>query len=73
LSAVVAIDRSGKRLSKDETIEGLARVLHREMERLDPTGKPDWQKLTEREREFYRSCIDALLCTSEVSIVSTKG
>ena len=42
-------------------IEGLAMVLHAKMEHLDPTEDPDWRMLTERQRDFYRICIESLL------------
>lgn len=39
----------------------LAKGLHAEMERLDPTEDPNWEALTPSRKEFYFSCIDWLL------------
>ncbi|MFL5338502.1 MAG: hypothetical protein ACJ8H8_36430 [Geminicoccaceae bacterium] len=44
----------------DDLTDRLARVLHREMERLDPTEDADWESMDERRRDFYRFCIEAL-------------
>jgi hypothetical protein len=45
----------------DDAIEHLAKRLHWKMEHLDPTEDPDWDLLTERQRDFYRLCIKSLL------------
>jgi hypothetical protein len=58
-------------LGPESLEERLARLLHAKMEHLDPTGKPVWEGLTEREREFYRCCVDTILCSG--LIVPTKG
>lgn len=42
----------------------LARILYEAMERLDPSGPEDaspWDRLPDRDREFYRHCIRALI------------
>ena len=38
---------------------------------LGPTGKSAWEKLTPREKEFYRCCVEAILCSGLVE--PTKG
>jgi len=50
-----------KRRAGDEAIEALARRLHWKMEHLDPTDEDDWEKLSDRQREFYRISIVSLL------------
>ena len=57
---------STKAVSKEagapgERVERLARVLHWKMEHLEPTDRPDWVTLTEREKDLYRLCIEAIL------------
>ena len=41
----------------------LARVLFEEMEKLDPTegGDRGWDGLTERDRDFYWFCVEAMI------------
>ena len=46
---------------KLEALEMLAKKLHSKMEHLDPTGKPTWADLDEFDREFYRSCVEAVI------------
>jgi hypothetical protein len=58
-------------LPPDALEDRLARVLHLKMEHLDPTGKFVWESLTEREKTFYRCCIQAILCSGLVA--PTKG
>lgn len=41
--------------------EILARRLHWEMERLEPTSATEWVALSEHQRDFYRFCVDGLL------------
>ena len=60
-SVVIANRASGEVLPPEDPVERLARVLHAKMEHLDPTDDPDWESLTEQQREFYRLCIEALL------------
>lgn len=47
--------------SSSEAIEALARRLHWKMEHLDPTDEYDWEKLSDRQREFYRISVESLL------------
>lgn len=42
--------------------ERLARHLHWSMERLDPTDSPNWDTMSERDRDLYRQCVKTLLC-----------
>ena len=46
----------------------LAKTLRLKAEHLDPTGHwdVDWNDLPEREREFYRLCIRAILNEGEL-------
>jgi hypothetical protein len=61
----------GEVLLVEDLRERLARVLHAKMEHLDPTGKYVWERLTERGKVFYRSCVDSMLCSGLVE--PTKG
>lgn len=47
--------------AKEAAVWRLARRLHWKMEQLDPTESSEWEALSERERDFYRHCIDAVL------------
>jgi hypothetical protein len=58
-------------LSPEPSEERLARLLHKKMEHLDPRGET-WEGLTERDKVFYRSCIDVLITSGLVKLVSTK-
>ena len=50
-------------------LEELARELHWEMERLDPTDAPDWEARTEHQRQFYRLCVDHLIRQPEARVL----
>lgn len=39
----------------------LAERLYETMEHLDPSSDLPWDALTDRQREFYRLCVDALV------------
>jgi hypothetical protein len=52
--------------TREDAEFALARCLYEEMMRLDPPVDPakpalDWSDLRDREREFYRLSVDALL------------
>ena len=48
--------------SPDEAmIEAQAVALHAKMEHLEPTFDSEWEALNERQKEFYRLCVEALL------------
>jgi hypothetical protein len=47
--------------SREVAIEELARTLHSKMEHLEPTEDFDWDRLNERQQEFYRLCVEGLL------------
>lgn len=48
--------------TREEALEFLARRLHWKMEHLDPTNDPpEWELLSEHQREFYRACTNAIL------------
>lgn len=48
-------------LSEIEAITLLAKHLYFTDERLDPSGSPVWDDLTEREQEHYRICVREVL------------
>ena len=48
-------------IDTEKAVWSLARRLHWKMEHLDPTDRPGWAALTERERDFYRLCVEAIL------------
>jgi hypothetical protein len=50
--------------------ERLARTLHEKMEHLDPRGET-WDSLSERDKDFYRCCIERILVSGLVKVVST--
>ncbi len=52
---------SQKRQADDEAIDALAKRLHWKMEHLDPTDDDDWEKMSDRQREFYRISVESLL------------
>lgn len=54
---------TGRRLTRDEAAEQLARLLYETQEHLDPSadGFVEWDALSERDREFYGYCVSALL------------
>jgi hypothetical protein len=59
-------------MSKDEDVsEALSKILHRTMEHLDPRGEA-WSDLTERDREFYRYCVEALLVSGLVVVAKKE-
>ena len=48
-------------VTSELALELLAQRLHRKMELLDPTNDPpEWELLSEHQREFYRACTTAL-------------
>ena len=48
-------------MTRDEAIIELAKTLHWKSEHLDPTEDPEWDDMTDRQREFWRLCVRALL------------
>jgi hypothetical protein len=58
-----AIEITPEILPSYGAIERLAQSLREKMEHLDPTetGDLSWEELRERDREFYRSCIEDVL------------
>jgi hypothetical protein len=48
------------RPARSRAILGLARRLHWKMEHLDPTNDPEWDRLSDCQREFYCLCVEAL-------------
>lgn len=57
----IALARSSPREPKECGIDLLARVLHEELEHLDPIGLPTWNDTTEGDREVMRGVVDRLL------------
>jgi len=61
---VVAAIRAGKPFIQARDTEWdaeLGRALYEEMCRLDPGDDPEWQDMTDHEREFYRLCVVRVL------------
>ncbi len=56
----------------NEAIECLARRLHWKMEHLDPTEDEEWDRLTERQKEFHRLCIREVI-RDELLIERARG
>ena len=54
-------------------IERLACRLHWKMEHLDPTEDGDWACLSDRNREFYRLCVEDLLLVGSEDIQVVLG
>ena len=52
--------------ARGEAINHLAECLFWKMEHLDPTDRPDWNLLTDRQQEFYKLCISELFRYPEV-------
>ena len=50
------------RLSREEAIERLARELNWKQEHLDPSNEGDWGDLSECDKEFFRTCVEWLIC-----------
>ena len=48
-------------LAPEGPIEQLARHLHWHMERLEPTDEPEWDSLSNFQKEFYRLCVEGIL------------
>ncbi|MEZ2329929.1 hypothetical protein AB6802_09405 [Mesorhizobium sp. RCC_202] len=46
---------------EETAIEELAKALYWKMEHLDPTGGPEWDRLSAKERGFYTSLIEHLI------------
>lgn len=44
-----------------EMVQRAAELLHSKMEHLDPSEKPSWSLLDERDRDFYETCAEAVL------------
>jgi hypothetical protein len=61
LTSVVSGASAPEAGAPDNPRETLARRLHWEMERLEPTSDAEWTNLTEHQRDFYRYCVDGLL------------
>jgi hypothetical protein len=49
-----------------EARERLARELHWKMEHLEPMDAPDWEMLSDRQRQFYRACIEWVLSDQDL-------
>ena len=47
--------------------EFLASELFWKMERLDPSENPDWEELTDHQKNLYRLCVEHLLgCSTQI-------
>ena len=58
--------------SREKHVWSLARRLHGKMEQLDPTEDDDWENLSERQREFYRLCVESIFDERELSRSALK-
>lgn len=57
--------------TREEALEFLARRLHWKMEHLDPTNDPpEWELLSERQREFYRACTVSLFQERRIASIA---
>lgn len=56
----------GEVIAPEDLRERLARVLHAKMEHLDPRGEV-WENLTERDKGFFRCCVEAILTSGLVA------
>jgi hypothetical protein len=54
------VDFADRKIIPTAPLETASAALHAEMERLDPVGPPNWSDLSEGERHFYRSCVEAV-------------
>jgi len=53
-------------LSRECVVNILAEELHRKMEHLDATDLPEWAKMTEDQKSFYRTCVRQVLLQEEL-------
>ena len=53
-------------------IERLAKRLFDKMEHLEPSDQSDWDGLDDGDREFYRSCVKALLFEEEAILIALR-
>jgi hypothetical protein len=58
--------------SREKQVWSLARRLHEKMEQLEPTEDDDWENLSERQREFYRLCVESIFDERELSRSALK-
>ena len=61
----------------EDALDVLGRVLYEKMETLDPNSAVEmvpWDKLNERDRDFYRLCVSAVLAqTSPLFLTLIRG
>jgi hypothetical protein len=67
------VSTSAGTVSRDEAIELLSRRLHQKMEHLDPSGDPEWEDLSDIQKEFYLSCVKALLQERPLLLIATAA
>lgn len=58
--------------TRERAIWGLAECLHRKMQHLDPADDDNWAALTDRQREFYQLCVEAVFNERELSRCALK-
>jgi hypothetical protein len=64
---------TGRRLTKEEAEEELARYLYESMERADPSWPPEpWESLSADERDFYANRINDVLRRRELLLVALE-
>jgi hypothetical protein len=54
----------------EEAIEALAKRLHWKMEILEPTTDSEWERLGERQRDFYRHSVRAIFQERELARIA---
>jgi hypothetical protein len=61
-------------LSQDAAIDRLAHRLREKLEHLDPSlDAVEWESLSERQRDFYRLCIEDVLLDIEAVNAATQS
>jgi hypothetical protein len=48
-------------VARGDTLDRLAKRLYEIMERLDPTHIPSWECVADLDKEFYRTCVKAVV------------
>ena len=51
---------------RESIVENLARELNSKMEHLDPTTLPEWDEMSDSQRNFFVNCVEHLLGQGEL-------
>jgi hypothetical protein len=57
---------------REQAVEALAKILHAELEHLDPTEDPKWEDLTEHQKDIYRCCVWRLVRERKLIGIATE-